>query len=54
MLDLLEIDADIAGILLEVQESLNMPLKAMVLSIKSQTDGEELPTEPPFIAVLPK
>ena len=38
MLEAQGIDEDIAGILIEVQESLNMPLLAILLSIKSQND----------------
>ena len=42
MLEAQGIDEDIAGILTEVQESLNMPLLAILLSIKSQDDCAEL------------
>ena len=57
MLEAQGIDEDIAGILIEVQESLNMPLLAILLSIKSENDSAqlaEIPTEPSFIAVLPE
>lgn len=57
MLNALGIEADVAGLLVEVQESLSMPLKAMVLSIKSKSEAsnlKDIPTEPPFIDVLPE